>query len=93
VRLAQIISNLLNNAAKYTEVGGNIWLTAEMSDSEVALKVEGQRNGDSVASSAQYLRTSSHKGNGPLTVRRAGLGLASRSFVASWNCTRPRRSQ
>ena len=28
-RLAQMISNLLNNAAKYTEVEGSIWLTVE----------------------------------------------------------------
>ena len=28
-RLAQIFSNLLNNAAKYAEKGGHIWLTAE----------------------------------------------------------------
>src|SRR5207244_10589405 len=28
-RLAQVFSNLLNNAAKYTEQGGHIWLTAE----------------------------------------------------------------
>ena len=29
IRLAQAVSNLLNNAAKYTERGGHIWLTAE----------------------------------------------------------------
>ena len=29
VRLAQVFGNLLNNACKYTEPGGRIWLTAE----------------------------------------------------------------
>jgi signal transduction histidine kinase len=39
VRLAQAISNLLNNAAKYTEEGGHIWLTAERVETEVVLRV------------------------------------------------------
>lgn len=38
-RLAQVVSNLLNNAAKYTEEGGNIWLSAEVSGAEVVLRV------------------------------------------------------
>ena len=38
-RLAQVFSNLLNNAAKYTEPGGQIALTAEVSNGEVVLHV------------------------------------------------------
>jgi PAS domain S-box-containing protein len=39
IRLAQVFSNLLNNAAKYTEKGGHIWLTAERQDHEVVVTV------------------------------------------------------
>jgi signal transduction histidine kinase/DNA-binding response OmpR family regulator len=39
VRLAQAVSNLLNNAAKYTEEGGHIWLTVRRNDSHVVLSV------------------------------------------------------
>jgi PAS domain S-box-containing protein len=38
-RLTQAISNLLNNAAKYTEDGGRIELIAELVDGDVALRV------------------------------------------------------
>jgi len=38
-RVAQIISNLLNNAAKYTPPGGQIDLVAEAADGEVAIRV------------------------------------------------------
>jgi PAS domain S-box-containing protein len=38
-RLAQVISNLLNNAAKYTEKGGHIWLTAERHGDETMVSV------------------------------------------------------
>jgi PAS domain S-box-containing protein len=39
-RLAQVFSNLLNNAAKYTEHGGNIWLTAEWQGGEILVRVK-----------------------------------------------------
>jgi signal transduction histidine kinase/DNA-binding response OmpR family regulator len=39
VRLAQVFSNLLNNAAKYMERGGHIWLTAERRAREVIITV------------------------------------------------------
>ena len=39
-RLAQVFSNLLNNAAKYTDRGGHIWLTAERQGSDVVVSVK-----------------------------------------------------
>lgn len=39
VRLTQVLANLLNNAAKYTDPGGQIWLTARRVGSEVMLSV------------------------------------------------------
>jgi PAS domain S-box-containing protein len=39
VRLGQVISNLLNNAAKYTERGGRISLTATRKENEAVIKV------------------------------------------------------
>jgi len=40
VRLAQVFANLLNNAAKYTEEGGRIRLTAERQGSDVIVSVK-----------------------------------------------------
>jgi signal transduction histidine kinase len=39
VRLAQVMSNLLNNAAKYTAKGGQIWLDAQVRENQVVLSV------------------------------------------------------
>ena len=40
MRLAQVFANLLNNAAKYTEEGGRIRLTAERQGSDVVVSVK-----------------------------------------------------
>lgn len=39
VRLSQVVANLLNNAAKYTDEGGRIWLTLDRRDQEAVLSV------------------------------------------------------
>jgi CheY-like chemotaxis protein len=39
VRLTQIFANLLNNAAKYTDAGGRIWLTITRSGDSVVVSV------------------------------------------------------
>jgi signal transduction histidine kinase len=39
IRLVQVFSNLLTNAAKYTDNGGHIWLTAERQNGEAVVTV------------------------------------------------------
>lgn len=38
-RLVQIVGNLLNNAAKYTDAGGQVWLTAAREGDEAVVRV------------------------------------------------------
>jgi signal transduction histidine kinase len=45
VRLAQIVSNLLNNAAKYTHVGGSIALNVSREGTQVVLRVKDNGSG------------------------------------------------
>jgi CheY-like chemotaxis protein len=39
-RMAQVFSNILNNAAKYTEPGGQIWLTAAREGDDVTVSIK-----------------------------------------------------
>src|SRR5690606_7258190 len=48
-RLAQVLANLLNNAAKYTDVGGQIWLDACVEGESVVIRV--RDNGPGIAPS------------------------------------------
>ncbi|MGZ4955386.1 MAG: PAS domain S-box protein [Methylobacter sp.] len=45
IRLAQVVSNLINNAAKYTEEGGHIRLLVEASDHEVGIHISDNGSG------------------------------------------------
>ena len=38
-RLAQVVGNLLNNACKFTDKGGHIWLTVEQEGEQAVIRV------------------------------------------------------
>jgi len=73
-RLEQVLANLLSNAAKYTAVGGRIWLGARVEGDQVVLSV--RDNGEGLAPDLRA-RVFDLFVQGPdtLSMARGGLGL------------------
>ncbi|HYE36218.1 PAS domain-containing protein [Methylocaldum sp.] len=74
VRLTQVVSNLLNNAAKYTRQGGRIWLTVTREDGEAVISV--RDTGEGIPSTLlPYLFDIFTQGQRTLDRSQGGLGL------------------
>jgi CheY-like chemotaxis protein/two-component sensor histidine kinase len=56
VRLSQVVANLLNNAAKYTELGGQIWLSAVRENGDVSISVRDTGEGISAEALPRIFR-------------------------------------
>ena len=69
VRLGQILSNLLNNAARYTERGGRIWLDTEVRRDRVTLAIRDTGIGFDPGAAAGFFELF-HRGS-----RSKGLGI------------------
>src|SRR6185436_8845730 len=73
-RLAQVFGNLLNNAAKYTDRGGNVWLSAWRDGSEAVVSVRDDGIGLSPELRAQVFEAFV-QADTSLERSRGGLGI------------------
>src|SRR5207342_2958272 len=73
-RLHQVITNLVENAAKYTEAGGQITVTVEQSDDQVVLRVRDSGIGIA-AEDLERVFEPFIKSRRPLANASSGLGL------------------
>lgn len=55
VRLAQLLSNLLNNASNYTDSGGNLAVKMRRDGAQVEITVKGQRHGHGAGSDTAHV--------------------------------------
>ncbi len=74
LRLTQVFSNLLNNAVKYTKVGGNIWLSTEQQDNRITVRVRDDGIGIAAGSLDKIFELFEQAGD-ELTLRQGGLGI------------------
>jgi signal transduction histidine kinase/CheY-like chemotaxis protein len=74
VRLTQVIANLLNNAAKYTEHGGQIWLMARREGDEAVISVRDTGLGIAADMLPQVFDMFAQVG-GTLNRAQGGLGI------------------
>jgi PAS domain S-box-containing protein len=74
VRLAQVFSNLLNNAAKYTDAGGHIRLTGQQQGSDVVISVRDDGIGISAEALPRIFDMFS-QGNEATERSQGGLGI------------------
>jgi len=85
VRLAQVISNLLNNAAKYTPQGGEIVLALEVQGKQARLSVTDNGMGMDPSLLPHVFELFAQECARP-TARRAASAWAWRLSRAWWNC-------
>ena len=89
-RLAQVVANLLDNAAKYTERGGHIRLAVERRDGEAVDQRRGRRHRHSAPRCSAASSRCSRRSIARSSARRAGSASASR-WSSGWSsCTAAR---
>lgn len=73
-RLAQIVVNLVNNAAKYTDRGGRIWLTVDREGQEAVIRVRDTGTGIA-AEMLPYIFDLFTQAEWPVDRSQGGLGI------------------
>ncbi|WP_164103795.1 hybrid sensor histidine kinase/response regulator [Candidatus Laterigemmans baculatus] len=81
VRLTQIVTNLLNNASKYSETGGRIWLSAELQAKSLhnpassQASANSQETGSSQQAGSSQETGSSQQAGVLIRIRDEGIGI------------------
>lgn len=74
VRLAQVLANLLNNAAQHTDPGGRIWLEADREEDEAVVRVRDDGRGIPPERLPWIFEAFTRTGR-PAAGQRGGLGI------------------